>query len=205
TANGQVDHSQVPTLGSRRRNVTRWVASAGLLRQQVVVRPERPPGGGGKQLFEVLHLSTAGERQGFTPGLGNTGVGMVRGWLSNGGVPAPNAVRTVSDARSRRVQKAPVNGPPDGIVAVGFAGLIPQVALVGRFQIDKRSRRRILPMPTGRSGMNPAQRIGVVTMPTLVNDKVHPLLVAEAFPGPMHPSRVCRHRCVGSPIKGCSP
>ena len=53
--------------------------------------------------------------------------------------------------------------------------------------------------------MDPVQRVGVIAMAALVNDEVEPLLVAKALPGPVHPGRVCCHRCVDSSVKGCPP
>ena len=50
--------------------------------------------------------------------------------------------------------------------------------------------------------MNPTQRIGVVPMATLVNDKVQPLLVSEAFPRPKHAEGMGRYRRVGASAKG---
>src|SRR5262245_57372135 len=99
----------------------RWVISARLFSKQIGIRSERPPSDGGKKLCEVLHLGTAGKRQGFSPGLGHSRVGMVCRRLANGSVPAPHAVRTIRDTRRRCVQQAPINGPPGGVVAMGLA------------------------------------------------------------------------------------
>src|SRR5262245_14421386 len=105
--------------------MSRWVVSAGLLDQQIVVGAQRPPRNGGEEFFEIFHLSAAGKRQGFTPRFGDTSVGVVRGRLSNGSMPAPNSMSTIGDAGRRRVQQAPVNRSPSGVVAVGFSGVIP--------------------------------------------------------------------------------
>ena len=123
---------------------------------------------------------------------------MVRRRGSDGRVPAPNAVGSVAHACGRRVQEAPVNGSARGVVAVWAARLISEVSLVGRFQVDDGPGWRILPMLHRRPGVNPAQRVGVVAVSTLVNDEVEPGLITEALPGPAHAHRVSRDRRVGS-------
>src|SRR5262245_60440831 len=127
----------------------------------MVIGSERPPGDGGKQLCEMLHLVAARKRQGFKPGFGNTGIRVICWGLANGSVPAPHAVSTVSDTRGRCVQQTPVNGSPGGVVSVGLARLIAQVFFVRRFQIDERAWWRILPMLMRGPGVNPTQRISV--------------------------------------------
>src|SRR5262249_20781043 len=126
---------------------------------------------------------------------------MIRWRLSDGSVPTPDAVRPVGNPGRRGVQKAPVNGSPGAIVVMGLARLIPKVSFIGRLQINEGSRWWISPLPTRGARVNPAHGIRVISMTTLVNDKIQPFLVTEALPWPMHPDGVGGYGSMGAFVK----
>jgi hypothetical protein len=49
--------------------------------------------------------------------------------------------------------------------------------------------------------MNPAQRISIIPMTTLVNDEIQPFFFTEAFPGPTHADGVGGYGRMGAFIK----
>src|SRR5262245_14301334 len=110
------------------------------------------------------------------------------GWfLARLGVPTPDAVPTVGDARDRRREEALIHRAPDVVRTVRFPRLVPVMGLVRRLEIDDRSGE-FTPAPVlgRRTRVNPLHRVGVIAVAALVAEHGQPLLVLPVLPGEVH-------------------